>query len=107
MKKQAADISRDAGFSAVKVLWWSFFIYPSTVLAGLFIGGTVVFFLAQAYIDGILLFLAASLGVAAGGIGGFFAATMIISGLFGDVMFDAGWQGAKLGWTRLRRKKKT
>lgn len=102
LKEDAAARAKDIRRDAVGILKWAFVIYPVCILTGLIGGGIGAGLYAGAHFGFILTTLSAIAGVAVGGAVGFYAAAAIISGLVGDLIFDAGWQGSKIGWKTLR-----
>lgn len=86
------------GRSAVKTAIWSVVIYPAVILASMIGCGMATYVYADAYLTSWLYALSVCMAVMLGGVGGFFLSAAIVSSMVGDLVFDAGWEGVKLGW---------
>jgi hypothetical protein len=98
LREEAMEKSIALGRSAVKTAIWSVVIYPAVILASMIGCGMATYVYADAYLTSWLYALSVCMAVMLGGVGGFFLSAAIVSSMVGDLVFDAGWEGVKLGW---------
>lgn len=103
LREEVMEKSVELGRSAVKTVMWSAVIYPVVILVSMIGCGMATYIYADAYLTSWLYALSVCVAVVLGGVGGFFLSAAIVSGMVGDLVFDAGWEGVKLGWKAGRR----
>lgn len=97
-RQETIDRTKDLGRDAVQIAKWSVVIYPACIVLGLIAGGIGAYVVADMYVGTLLTVLAVLAGIPLGGVFGFWCAGAIVAGMFGDLVFDAGWQATKIGW---------